>query len=267
LDRPTFPIAIVPGAGGGSPDLGAFVATEAELKRLTTLRYPGWKRYVADDFSAEALIRELAADVADLTPGGRIAVVGNSLGGHLGYAVALRLREIGLEVTGFCAIDSFMVSSADAKPGWGSRHLGSALGYLRDRSYEKLSNFARSLFWRALMRLAGAQAPALLRRFRNHGGVAMALTLDPIFESEVSMRLLLRVIAPWLATLDRDPAPLSVPAVLLRTRHTGGDDAAWLRRCPNMRIVEVPGDHNTLFDPEYIDELRKAFLGATRDWR
>jgi thioesterase domain-containing protein len=81
------------------------------------------------------------------------------------------------------------------------------------------------------------------------------------------MRLLIRALAPWLATLDRDPAALETPAALLRIALTRDDDAAWRRRCPHMQIIEIPGGHHTLFDPENIDALRAVFSAATRGWR
>ena len=81
------------------------------------------------------------------------------------------------------------------------------------------------------------------------------------------MRLLLRETAPWIASLDRDPRPLAVPVALLRTALTAGDDAAWQRRCPAIRILEVRGGHYTLFAPEHAAGLRDAFNTARRDWR
>ena len=73
--------------------------------------------------------------------------------------------------------------------------------------------------------------------------------------------------APWIASLDREPVELKAPAVLLRTGLTASDDPAWRRRCPSIKICEIPGEHHTLFEAENIGSLREAFLTATRDWR
>jgi thioesterase domain-containing protein len=262
-----FPLAILPGAGGGAPNLAAFVDSDAELGRLSVIRYPGWTRYISTDFSADALIRELASEIGRRAPSGPIGVIGVSLGGHFGYAVALQLQAMGREVAGLCAIDSFMITTAAATPGWGRRHFARALGYLRQGSFERLSGFARSLFWRALLRLAGGRAPERLRRFQNSDWLRAALGRDPAFEQELSMRLLMREVAPWLAALDRDPPPLAVPSAFLRTGRTAGDDPKWRLRCPNIEIVEIPGDHESLFDPGHIEAFHEAFLSATRHWR
>ncbi len=80
------------------------------------------------------------------------------------------------------------------------------------------------------------------------------------------MRLLIREAAPWVAGLDRDPKVLDIPAVLLRTLATAGDDAAWRRRCPQISIYELPGRHDTLFDTENLAPIHELFVEATRGW-
>jgi hypothetical protein len=37
------------------------------------------------------------------------------------------------------------------------------------------------------------------------------------------------------------------------------------RRCPDIKIIELPGDHETLLDPENMSSLGHAFITATRD--
>jgi hypothetical protein len=81
------------------------------------------------------------------------------------------------------------------------------------------------------------------------------------------MRLLLREVAPWIASLDREPVQLNAPVMLLRTRLSAVDDSAWRRRCPNIEIIEIAGDHNTYFEPENADSFREAFAKGTSDWR
>jgi len=80
------------------------------------------------------------------------------------------------------------------------------------------------------------------------------------------MRLLIEIAAPWIASLDQKPVALMTPAILLRTALTDGDDHIWRTRCPNIKIFEIPGQHHTLFEPENVGALRKAFLAATCDW-
>jgi thioesterase domain-containing protein len=258
-----FRFVVLSGAGAGVPDLRAFAATPAEAARFAPLVYPGWQRYADEGFSAQALVHELADEIAGW--GGRVAILGVSLGGHLGYAVALRLQSLGAEVAGLCAVDSFLISSAKARPGAAGRHLAKLRALAQGGSLGRLGTLMRSLFWRTLLRLAGGRAAALARRRR---GLFRALcAADPIFENELSMRLLIHATAPWLGELDRDPVPLPVRAAHLRTAGVAGSDRVWRARCPDIAIVEIPGNHENMLDPENFAGMRRAFASATRDWR
>jgi thioesterase domain-containing protein len=253
-------VVYLPGAGGAAPDLSVLRAGPDDATQFVALRYPGWKRYVEADFSPQALIRELADDAEGHIPAGPIELLGMSIGGHFCYALALELRARGRQVAGVCLIDSFMVRDAGLRAGWVRRAVQDLLEPLRRGSVREFLRHLAAKFYRAFLRLAGARLAGLLRQ--RSGGIR-----DPLLESEVSMRLLLRETAPWLGRLDLDPVPLNGPVALLRTPLTGGDDAAWRRRCPDIRILEVQGGHQTLFEPEFVAGLRAAFNAARRDWR
>jgi thioesterase domain-containing protein len=261
------PVMFLSGAGGGAPDLDVFRAGVDDTTRFEVIGYPGWQRYVADGFSAEVLIADLAAQIVARVPHGPVRIVGLSIGGHFGYAIGLHLEAMGREIAGLCAIDSFMITSSGPSAGWKGRALEQGFELLRKRRIGEFTRFLRSKLWRALVRLAGSRLPGLLQRFSSSGRLPSVSALDPVFEEELSMRLLVREVAPWIASLDREPVALKAPAVLLRTRLTASDDASWLRRCPNIEILEITGQHHTLFDPENIGSLREAFITATRHWR
>jgi len=267
LTQQRSPIVFLPGAGGSAPNLSLLRAGPADNTRFVAISYPGWKRYVADDFTPDKLIQELSEHIIAIVPAGPIAMIGVSLGGHLCYAAALRLRALGRDVAGICVIDSFMVSSADINSGWVQRALADALDLLKKRQFREFFRQLSQRFWRALLRLAGGRLSGLIRRYLRTGAGANDAKSGSLFEFELSMRLLLRALAPWLATLDQHPIALETPAALLRISLTRDDDAAWRRRCPHMEIFEIPGGHHTLFDPENIDALRAVFSAATRGWR
>ncbi len=260
------PVVFLSGAGGGAPDFSIFKEDAEDVTRLEVISYPGWRRYVADDFSAEVLIADLVKEIETRVPCGPIRIVGLSIGGHFGYAAAIRLQNRGRDIAGFCAIDSFMITSSKPSAGWRGRALAEGLDMLRGRRFGELARFLRSKFWRLMARLAGNRLPGLVRRLSSLRSSSFS-TLDPIFEEELGMRLLIRAAAPWIGSLDREPVPLEAPAALLRTALVSGDDAAWRRRCPGIQIFEIPGRHYSLFEPENMTALRQAFLSATRNWR
>jgi thioesterase domain-containing protein len=265
IDSP-FPVIFLPAAGGEIHDLEAFTLPQASAPRVEAIRYPGWQRYAEPGFSAESLIQELAAQIATKVPNGPIHMVGVSLGGHLGYAIALRLQKMGRDVAGLCAVDSFMVVSSEPSAGWQRRALAEGLGLLRKRRFRDFIRFGRARFWRLVIRASGGRAAKLLGRMVPRRSSLPGSDPNPVFESELSMRMLIRETAPWLASLDREPVALHVPVALLRTHATSGDDAAWRRRCPNIQIYEVIGAHHTLFYPENMGSFREAFTTATREW-
>jgi thioesterase domain-containing protein len=260
------PTIVLPGAGRGSPDLTLFAADPSDTAHLSGINYPGWRRYIESDFSADALIDELASQIASAAPQGPIRIVGISIGGHFGYATALRLQARGHKVEGFCAIDTFMISSSAPRAGWKGRAATLFLRLLRERRLGDLGTFARSRTMRALLRLCGDRLPGLLRHHVWLYRLASFVTNDPICDEELNMRLLLPKVAPWIANLDVEPVALKTPAILIRTLETAGDDPAWHLRCPNIDIIQIPGTHQTIFESKEIRVLRDTFVSATRGW-
>src|SRR5262249_22692823 len=159
----------------GALNLTGFRVGFSDATRFETLTYPGWQRYVANGFSAEVLIADLAAQITTKVPQGKIRIVGVSIGGHFAYATALHLNVIGREIAGFCAIDAFMISSSDPSAGWIGRALSEGLELLRKRRIGELVRFARSKLWRSLLRLAGSRLPNIVRRFASAGRLPSAL--------------------------------------------------------------------------------------------
>ena len=265
MPPPPCTFVYLPGAGGGEADLAVLRRSLGDAFRFETADYPGWRRYIDDRFTAETLLEELTTKISTSMPQGPILIVGVSLGGHFGYAAALQLEAMGRKIGGICAIDTFMIDSSGPSEGWQTRALGQALELVREGRIGKLMRFARSRFWRALFRLSGSRLTGIIRSSAVSGRLPWILAWDPIAEEELSMRLLLRKVAPWVPSLDCDPAPLNVPAVLLRTPLTATDDATWKRRCPSMKIYEIPGQHLALFEPENISSLSNAFTTATRE--
>ena len=260
------PVIILPGAKEGTPELAVFRAGLGDATQFETINYPGWQRYVENGFSAEALIADLASQIATKVPKEPIRIIGISIGGHFGYAAALRLQASGREIGGFCAIDSFMITSAEPTAGWQRRSLARGFELLRKRRIAEVNSYLRSLFWRAWLRLSGDRLPSLIRLFARTGQLPKFFARNRILEEELSMRLLIRETAPWIGSLDRKPVALNAPSILLRTRNNAGDDRAWQRRCPGIEICEIPGKHHSTFEPENINALQERFVAATRGW-
>lgn len=259
----SLPLIVLPGASGHAPDCAPFCADPSDRDRVVALCYPGWQAHVDAGLTAEALVDALAAQVMDHVPQAPMVLLGVSIGGHFAYATALRLESLGRSVAGLCIIDSGTITAARSAQ-WKARLVSHAADLLRRGRPGALALHARQLAWRGLFRLAGDGLPALARDYamplRRIGGI------DPAFAEELSMRLLIRMTATWLRGLGDAPPRLRAPAALLRTRATVSNDDLWRRRCPDLRIIDLPGNHETLFEVENAAALRAAFLAATAEW-
>jgi thioesterase domain-containing protein len=257
------PLIILPGASGHAPDCSPFCPDPSDRDRVVSLRYPTWQTYVDAGLNGEALVNALATEIMDRVPQTPVVLLGVSIGGHFAYATALRLKSLGQAVAGLCIIDSGTITAARSTR-WKSRLASHAAYLLRRGRPGAMALHARHLAWRGLFRLAGDGLPSLARHYATP--LHRIGMIDSVFAEELSMRLLIRITATWVRSLDDHATRLSAPTALLRTRVTARDDGLWRRRCPNLRIIDIPGNHETLFEAENAAALRAAFLAATAAW-
>lgn len=258
-----LPLIVLPGASGHAPDCAPFCADPSDRDRVVALRYPAWQAYADAGFTAETLVEGLATEIADRVPQAPVVLLGVSIGGHFAYATALRLESLGHTVAGLCIIDSGSIT-ATRSAHWKARHVSHAVDLLRRGRPGAVALHARQLVWRGLFRLAGDGLPTLARDYAPPlRGISWA---DPAFAEELGMRLLIRVTAPWMQSLDDRAVHLRAPTALLRTGATAANDALWRKRCPGLRIIDLPGNHETLFEAENTAALRSAFLAASAEW-
>lgn len=258
-----LPLIVLPGARGHAPDCALFRASPTEWESIIALRYPTWQTYVDADFSAEKLVDILTMEIAERVPQAPIVLLGVSIGGHFAYATALRLESLGRTVAGLCIIDSGTITAARSAH-WNKRLVAHAVDLLRRGRPGALAIYARQLLWRGLFRLAGKGLPALARDYA--APLHQIGRADPAFAEELGMRLLIRITDPWVKSLDDHSVRLRAPAALLRTGATASSDVIWRERCPELRIIDLPGNHETLFEAENAAALRCAFFTATAAW-
>jgi thioesterase domain-containing protein len=262
----TLSVFVLPGANGRAPDLGKLFMDAGDGMRFEVIGYPGWPHYVSDGYTPTKLITDLADQIECRLHQGPACIIGISIGGHLGYAVAHALEERGQKIAGFCAIDTFMTSSAAPDRGWIGRATAQGASLITKWQPSELARFVRSRFCRALLRAAGDRLPIILRRIRPSGLASMVIGFDPLVVEELNMRLLIRHVNPWVPSLDAAPLSMKAATALLRTRSNAKDDDAWRRRCPDLNIFEVSGGHHSLFDEGNVSSLRIAFRAARRAW-
>lgn len=262
--RSNIPIIFLAGSGGGAPDLDVFRRGPDDDTHVEVIGYPHWSQFQQSHLSAQAIISDLATQIAVKIPEGPIRIIGHSIGGHLGYGVGIHLQARGRALAGLCAIDSFMFASSEAASGWQRRALKQACELLLAGKGKEFLEFVRSRLWRLFIRLSGHR----LAGFLSASGPSVATAgLDPILDKELSMRYLTQAVAAWMASVEREPVVLDAPVIFLRTAIRADDDAAWRQRCSSLEVTEIKGQHHSLFEPENRGALHDAFIAATRDWR
>jgi thioesterase domain-containing protein len=256
------PVIVLPGAGGGSPDLAPFRQGFGEATHFATVRYPDWRRYLEPGFGFDVLLDDIVQSIAQVVPSGPIRIVGTSIGGHFGYLAATRLRGMGRDVSLLCVVDAFTFHTADASSGWVQRVVAICARLLVARRFKDILSVAHSRFWRLIFKLPQRWWLAVLRLAHRRGWLNSLLKLDPMLEFELNMRLLILTAAPGLAAIDRAPEQLQANAILLRTSAAVCADEDWRRRCPAILICEIPGDHDTMFEAGNITQMGQIFRAA-----
>jgi thioesterase domain-containing protein len=253
-------IIFFPGAGGEVPNLIGFEG--GENRRFEAVHYPEWRHFGVVEFTVETFMENLETQIETKAPIGSIQIVGYSIGAHLGYLTALRLRAKGRQITGFCVLDSFMIESVSPSPGWQRRALGQATAIIRTGRVGDFGPFVRSKLYRALLRLSPRRLPNLLCRIDPVGLLGRVVISDQVLCKELRIHFLVRKVVLWFREIDSCVTGLYVPTIVLRTKENFKYDQAWRRRCPNLQIIEIPGQHQNLFNSENIGNLRSTFAEA-----
>lgn len=266
MTSPLCHFVFLPGVDNSDEEMSS-LARGLEGYSFDFISYPGWRRYVAEDFSLDVLAHQVALKIARQVPSGPIRIVGYSIGGHLGYCAALHLQSMGREVATLCVIDSFMPGSASSLESPGNRKnriLAEVLAMVRAGRLRELSRFVQSKFWRALFLVAGERLKRYFSRTIRGGAEETTGSRRMLVAQEWGMYLLQREAKPWLTSLDRTSVPLNVPAIGLRTAVTSADDDDWRQRCPQITFYEVLGQHHELLQSVHIGGVRDAFASAAR---
>jgi hypothetical protein len=124
--------------------------------------------------------------------------------------------------------------------------------------------FLSSRFCRLLQRAAGSDLPNLAGRWARRGRLPWLLSRNPVFETELNMRLLIRAAVPWVQKIESELPPLECPSLLVR----GPDDEAfhgrWRSLCPRLDIKAVTGAHLAIMQPPHFEEVVGLIKAAAR---
>ena len=124
--------------------------------------------------------------------------------------------------------------------------------------------FISSRFNRLLQRTAGSDLPKMADRWARRGRLPWLLSRNPVFETELNMRLLIRAAVPWTQKIESELPPLDCPSLLVRGPDDEAFDGYWRSLCPRLDIKAVSGSHLAILQPRQFHEavgLIKAAAG------
>ena len=245
---------LFPGIGGDDPWLMLF---RAGLPPVTMIRYPDWPEQDLLGIDFDGLVDHVTAQILRQAPAGPLQLAGYSLGGHVGYATALRLRALGRDNRRLrdpgqflgprCEMGSVMVAAA---PGSFHRHgaarRGSPVGGAFPREADDAVRPRRGARHRTTPRRAAA-------RFRFSSSPCAGRGTAP------------PQLHPLAGQAAKKPAPLDVAVTLFRSEEHGLEESAdlgWATCCPNLHVVPIRGTHHGMFDESNMAAFRAAFTTA-----
>jgi len=253
-----------PGKGGDSPLLAQFRAACAPEIAFVTIDLPDWPEVVEAGLDLEAVALSGAERVTDLSPSGPLFLAGASMGGSMAFAVARSLVRNGRDVRFVGVLDTDVTLPTD--------HDRIAVHPLR-RLYWSMTALANAMrqgrFWEPLASLTVQELnrPGRARLLRHAQWLRHArLPGGFVYYLNRYMREVLHgcMHRAWRAEVTAQAAA-DIPAVLFRTeqgRPEASHDEAmgWRALCPGIQIVQVSGNHDTMWRPPHLTTLRARFV-------
>jgi thioesterase domain-containing protein len=102
----------------------------------------------------------------------------------------------------------------------------------------------------------------LATRWARRGRLPALLAANPAFEGELRMRLLIAAAVPWMQRLPAELPPFERPAMLLRIAENADFDPRWRALCPDIDIVTIEGEHNSLLQREQLADIARRVTVA-----
>jgi thioesterase domain-containing protein len=252
------PLVFLPGAGGINPAVAAFAKHSEERLPLVLLDYPDWS-WQLEHPSFEMLISEVAQRISVAVPRAPLGVAGYSLGAPIAALVVSKLIASGHDVRWIAAIDPVMPGSTELGRDRRAR-LGRAASAAISAGWRSGARYA----WMMSIRTAGRLMVPLLLRLGRRGRRLMGVLARPgsLLAHQFNVRLMIRSAARW--QMPPSPVPKSVRCTLMRTVETAPDIEFWQSQFSEVKMIEVDGDHHTLFGGRLVDLLLAGWRCACR---
>jgi amino acid adenylation domain-containing protein len=252
-------VLMLPGGGGDEPRLARFqMACEASAT-MVPVTLPDWPQMVDVNFDFRSLLDNILDQIETHVPTGPIRLAGYCFGGFLAYDAALTLFAKGRQISFLGILDAD--GSFDAPP---------------ERSFaDKIRGF-----WSGLRRVHKTEQLAYSIAKRLTRGIGMKIlrlaahSRSIWIPDEFALHLRIHLRSMLIVSLRRrwrdsnlpSRHKLGAPAFIFRAvkqEGTAPQDLGWRRHLPDIEVINVHGDHQTMleskaFPDEFLRALRKA---------
>jgi thioesterase domain-containing protein len=229
------------------------------------IAYPEWRNLTDPERAMDRLLEDVERQVRAKTSDGPVLILGYSLGAQIGWGFAHGFQRAGGTVAFFGAINGRVVARDKPHGQWLRRAVRDLASELLRGDIRAVGAFLSSRFSRLLQRAAGNDLPKMAGRWARRGRLPWLLSRNPVFETELSLRLLIRAAVPWTQRMESELAALECPSLLVRGPEDEAFDGRWRALCPRLDIKSVTGTHLAILQPHQFEEVVGLIKAAARE--
>jgi thioesterase domain-containing protein len=235
---------------------------EVEVVGIT---YPEWQNLTDPERAMDHVLEGVERQVRAKASSGPVLILGFSLGAQIGWSFAHGFQRAGGTVAFFGAINGRVVATDKPHGQWLRRAVRDFASDLLRGDIRAVGAFISSRFSRLLQRAAGSDLPKMAGRWARRGRLPWLLSRNPVFETELNMRLLIRAAVPWTRKIERELPPLDCPSLFVRGLDDESFDGRWRSLCPRLDIKAVTGSHIAILEPPHFQEVVGLIKAAARE--
>ena len=253
-----------PGAG----PLGDVAATLGRLcpeVEVVGITYPEWQNLTDSERAMDHVLEGAERQVRAKASSGPVLIVGYSLGAQIGWGFAHGFQRAGGTVAFFGAINGRVATTDKPRRRWLRRAVRDFASDLLRGDIRAVAAFISSRFSRLLQRAAGSDLPKMAGRWARRGRLPWLLSRNPVFETELNMRLLIRAAVPWTQRIESELPPLDCPSLFVRGPDDEAFDGRWRSLCPRLDIRAVTSSHLAILQPPNFQEVVGLIKAAARE--
>jgi thioesterase domain-containing protein len=250
-------VMLLPGRAGDTPALADFRMSFGSDLNVALLDYPDWTDLVDPVDPFGSFVHAMVERIERAAPVGPLRLAGYSLGGALLYSVARELIARGRRIDALAVIDARF----GLTPKLGPADPATKQTLARPVSTHDALPIA---FARRVARPFGREIlQPVLRALIPLRRVPLPFGLTWYLHAEISDIVRVALVDRWWRALTPPVPPLSTPlTVFCSQERVAGEpaDYGWSRACADVTVVDVPGMHESMLDPENRELLCAEFL-------